>query len=135
MTTIGRALLLFLSLEACASDKPPTRSTLAPSEVERWLKGVETLELTTADGRVVQRVSDRTRMRAFMSLLPQSEFEDIFNESGTAEYRVRFIGPAYPQDAHYIWFSKSHVRYVPKGAARLGPGERAKILSALGVER
>jgi hypothetical protein len=133
MTTATRALLLFLSLEACASDKPAMRSTLSPSEVDRWLKGVEAVEVTTADGRVLRRVSDPTTMRAFVSVLPQSEFDDIFNESGDVEYRVRFIGPAYSDDAHHIWFSKTHVRYVPKGAATLRPGDRGKLLGVLGV--
>jgi len=132
MTTVVLTLLLLISLEGCTPDTPASHRTHAPSEIDSWLKGVEALEVSTADGRVLRRVSDPAVMRAFVSLLPRYEFDDIFDESGAAEYRVRLLGPEYSND-HFIWFSKTHVRYIPKGAARLEQGERAKILSALGV--
>jgi hypothetical protein len=133
ITTVARTLLLLLSLVACVSEPPVVRQRLAPPEVDRWLKGVQTMEVSTAEGRVLRTVTDPATMRAFVSLLPQSEFDDIFGEAGREEYRVRFLGPEYSQYDHYIWFSRTHVRYIPKGAARLEPGERGKILAALGV--
>jgi len=133
MTTVVLTLLLLISLEGCAPDTPASHRTPATSEIDSWLQGVEALEVSTADGRVLRRVSEPAVMRAFVSLLPRYEFDDIFDESGAAEYRVRLLGPEYSKYDHFIWFSKTHVMYIPKGAARLEPGERAKILSALGV--
>lgn len=91
------------------------------------------MEVRTADGRVLKTVSDREMMRAFVALLPPSEFDDIFGEVGPSQYEVRFIGPGHSRDVPRVSFSSSHVRYIPKGAAKLRKGEQAEILATLGV--
>jgi hypothetical protein len=89
------------------------------------------MQVRTGKGKVLRTVSDPEAMRAFVSRLPPSEFDDIFGESGQAEYFVEFVGPRYSN--YGVWFSATHVRYIPKGASRLRPGERAQILGSLGV--
>jgi hypothetical protein len=125
------AWLIVIPIAACGSGAPSPRSTLPAADTAKWLKGVEALEVRTPDGTVLHRVTEPGTMHTFASLLPPSEFDDIFSESGPARYFVYFVGPGYSD--YYIAFSDTHVRYIPKGAARLRPGQRATILAALGV--
>ena len=128
-------LLTAALLAACAYDSPRPRPTMTPEHVDRWLYNVEAMDVRTAERhRVLKTVSDPKAMRAFVSALPLSEFDDIFGESGTPEYEVTFHGPGHDRTFARITFSSTHVRYFPKGAAKLRRGERTAILQALGVE-
>ena len=124
--------LLVIPLAGCGSSTPTPRPTLAPADVSRWLEGVQALEVRTPDGAVLSRVTALSTMRTFVFLLPPSEFDDIFGKAGPPRYLVYFIGPAYSD--YWIALTDTHVRYIPKGAAKLRPGERATILAALGVQ-
>jgi len=125
------AWLLLILFVSCGAQTPGPRPRRAAADVTRWLDGVEALEVRTPEGGVLHRVTDPAAMRNFISLLPPSEFDDIFDESGPAKFSVYFVGPGYSD--YCITFSDTHVSYIPKGAARLRPGERATILAALGV--
>jgi hypothetical protein len=114
---------------------PPNEDTPIPrtddATIEGWLRGVDTLVVRDSQDQTVATISDRQTMRAFVSLLPKSEFDDIFNEAGRARYSVEFVGGG--RGNNYMWITDTHVRYVPKGAARLSGRHRTALLQALGV--
>ena len=133
MCRIETAAALFVvafTLAGCSKDGGQAPPKADDVSAEAWLKGVDRLVVRDSHKQVLGTVSDREKMRAFAALLPPSEFDDIFGETGEAQYFVEAVMGQYNRE---LWITATHIRYTPKGAAKLSAQRRAALLASLGV--
>jgi hypothetical protein len=113
---------------SCAGDFVNHRFDLPASDAAR-------LDVHDSAGVLIKTIGDPYSIKAFDSAVDQIDrwFDDIFDASGAAHYRVEVI-----RDGD-VWvgslsISASHVRYVPgKGAAKITQNEREQLLRILGL--
>jgi hypothetical protein len=133
MRRVGTAaafLAIAFTLAGCAKDGGQAPPQADDASVDAWLKGVDKLVVRDARKQVLGTISDRERMRSFAALLPRSEFDDIFGETGDAQYFVEAVMGQYSRE---LWLTATHIRYTPKGAAKLSAQQRAALLASLGL--
>ena len=123
-----------LTLGAALGCRPRDDKPLPKADnttIEASLQDVDAFVVRDSQDHTIRTISDRDTMKAFVALLPTPEFEDIFDKAGPSQYSVEFRGGG--RMNYRVWITATHVRYVPKGAARLAVGHRAALLHALGI--
>jgi hypothetical protein len=130
VATAAALFVIALTLAGCPKDGKHAPPKADDAAVEAWLKGVDKLVVRDSRKQVLATISDRERLWSFAALLPPSEFDDIFGETGETQYFVEAVMGQYNRE---LWITATHVRYTPKGAAKLPAKHRAALLASLGV--